>query len=150
MLQYCKLVAGITSTSSCQFDKQGCICIKIRVYVYKKYDVQRMTLKVHAHAKKDAKSLNYLIKKFISSIFIYLVVVNIKNIVIYALFIAFIITKSSLDSKISDSTIVRVIQTYDIIFSTFAILIFFIQLDDLLNMTRYTFNNAEFAFVLAA
>jgi hypothetical protein len=85
-----------------------------------------MTLKVHAHAKKDAKSLNYLIKKFISSILIFLVVANIKNIVTYALFTALIITKFSLDSEIFDSTIVRVIQTYNIIFFIFAILIVFI------------------------
>ncbi len=92
-----------------------------------------MTLKVHAHAKKDAKNLNYLIKKFISmkkslisSIIIYLVVADIKNIVTYALFRALTITKSSLDSEISDSTIVRIIRTNNIIFSILAILIVFI------------------------
>ncbi len=66
--------------------------------------IRRMTLKVHAHAKKDAKSLNYLIKKFISSILIYLVVANIKNIVTYALFTALTITKSSLLFQLLDST----------------------------------------------
>jgi hypothetical protein len=85
-----------------------------------------MTLKVHAHAKKDAKILNYLIKKFISSILIYLVVVDIKNIVTYALFRALIIIKSSSDSEIFDSTIVRIIRTNFIIFSTLTILIVFI------------------------
>ncbi len=95
--------------------------------------VRRMTLKVHAHAKKDAKYLNYPTKKFISmkkplisSIIIYLVVADIKNIVTYALFRALTITKFSLSSEISDSTIVRIIRTNNIIFSTLAILIAFI------------------------
>jgi hypothetical protein len=85
-----------------------------------------MTLKVHAHAKKDAKILNYLIKKFISSILIYLVVADIKNIVTYALFRALIITKFSSDSEIFDSTIVRIIRTNIIIFSILTIFIVFI------------------------
>jgi hypothetical protein len=82
-----------------------------------------MTLKVHAHAKKDAKILNYLIKKFISSILIYLIVADIKNILTYALFRALTITKSPLDPEISGPTIVRIIRTNNIILSILAILI---------------------------
>jgi hypothetical protein len=82
-----------------------------------------MTLKVHAHAKKDAKILNYPTKKFISSILIYLVVADIKNIVTYALFRALTTTKSPPDPEISDPTIVRIIRTNNTIFSTLTILI---------------------------
>jgi hypothetical protein len=88
--------------------------------------VRRMTLKVLADAKKDANFLNYPIK---IHLFIYITkITDVDHLinVTYAVVAVITINKASFISEISDTTILRIVRTYNFIFSILSIFVTFV------------------------
>ncbi len=82
-----------------------------------------MTLKVLVDAKKDANFLNYFIK---IHLFIYIIkITDVDHLinVTYVVVAVITINKVSFISEISDTTILRIVRTYNFIFSTLSIFV---------------------------